>query len=161
MLLRHRHAHGHAKALAQRPGRHFDAFRLARLRMSRRLRVPLPERLQIVERHLVAGEKQRGIQQRRRMSVRQHKAVAIGPLEVRRIVLHQLVIQQVGNRRAAQRSAGMAAIGLLNRVHRKQPQVYRWKVRRSRVPQVWQSYRMESFLPERGSRKSSRSPRAP
>ena len=68
------------------------------------------------------------------MPVRQHKAVAIRPLRVRRIVLHQLVKQQIGNRRAAQRGAGMAAFGLLHRIHGKQPQRIDRQCRRVRDP---------------------------
>ncbi len=122
VLLRHRHAHRHRDALSQRPGRHFHAVRVPALRVARRLRAPLPEALQVVQRHVVAGQKQRRVEQRRRVSIRKHKPVPIRPLRVRRIVLHQLVKQQVRNRRAAQRRSRVAAVGLLHRIHGQQPQ---------------------------------------
>ena len=65
---------------------------------------------------------QRTVKQRRSVAVRQHEAVAVGPLGVRRIVLHQLVVEQVGDGRAAQRRAGVAAVGLLHHIHGQQPQ---------------------------------------
>ena len=45
-------------------------------------------------RDLVSGKKKRAIQQRRGVPVRKHKAVAVGPLRMRRIVLHDFVKQQ-------------------------------------------------------------------
>ena len=109
------------------------------------LRSPLAEALQIVERHVVAGEKQRGVEQRRSVAVRQHKAIAIGPLRVRRIVLHQLVKQQVGDGRAAQRRAGMAALGLLHRVDREQPQCVNGKLVEGEYPQAGSHNELESI----------------
>jgi len=44
------------------------------------------------------------------MPIRQYESVPIGPLGVRRIVLHQLVKQQIGHRCAAQRRPRMAAL---------------------------------------------------
>src|SRR5260370_18735700 len=62
---------------------------------------------------------QRTIQQRRRVAVRQHEAVAVDPLRIRWIVLHDLVIQQVSDRRATKRGAGMARLSLFNGVNSK------------------------------------------
>ena len=117
VLLRNGHAHGHGDALPQRPGRHLHAVQVAALRVARRPRTPLAEAPQIVHRHIVAGEKQCPVEQRRGVPVRQHEPVPVRPLGVRRVVLHQLVKQQVGHGRAAQRSAGMAAHGLFHLVH--------------------------------------------
>ena len=122
VLLGNGHADGHRDALPQRAGGHFHSIRVAALGVAGGPRAPLAEAFQIVQRHIVAGEKQRPIQQRRGVSIRQHKTVPVGPLGVRRIVLHQLVKQQIGHRRATQRSAGMAAIGLFHLVHGQQPQ---------------------------------------
>ena len=122
VLLRHGHANGHTYALAQRACGHLYAIGIAALRVARRPRSPLPEALQVVQRHLVPGEKQHGIKQRRGVPIRQHETVPVRPLSIRRIVLHQLVIEQVCDGRAAQRSAGMAALGLLYRIDGKQPQ---------------------------------------
>ena len=56
------------------------------------------------------------------MAIGEHKAVPIRPFEMRRIVLHQFVIEQIRNRGIAQRSSRVAAIRLFHRIHGKQPQ---------------------------------------
>ena len=122
VLFRNGHAHGHCDALSQRAGGHFHTVQVAALRMARRPRTPLAEALQIFHRHVVAGKKQRRIQHRRGVPIRQHEPVPVHPRRVRRVVLHQLVKQQVGHGRAAQRRAGVAAIGLLHLVHGQQAQ---------------------------------------
>ena len=122
MLLRHGHSHRHAESLSQRPGRHLHARRLAALRMPRCLRSPLPELLQLRQRQVVAGEMQRAIQQHRRVPIRQHKPIAVDPLRRRRIVLHQLVIQQIRYRSAAQRRSRMAALRLFDSVYSQKTQ---------------------------------------
>src|SRR5439155_18729628 len=48
-------------ALAERARRRLDAFRVMHLRVPRRLRLPLPEALQLLEREVVAREVQRGV----------------------------------------------------------------------------------------------------
>ena len=70
-------------------------------------------------RHLVAGQVQHAVQQRRSMPVRKHKAVAVRPVRVRRIVPHVLVEEQVRNRSVAQRRARVAALGLVHGVYSK------------------------------------------
>ena len=80
VLLGNRHADGHRQALSERAGRYFNTIRVAVLGMPRSARVPLAKALQIVNRHVVAGKKQRAIQQRRSVPVRKHKAIAVGPL---------------------------------------------------------------------------------
>ena len=122
MLLRDRHSHSHRQSLPQRTRRHFHAIRVAVFGMPRRARVPLPESLQIFDRYLVAGKKKRAIQQRRGVPIRQHKPVAVRPFRIRRIVLHDLVKQQIGNGGAAQRRAGMTAIRLLHLIDGEQTQ---------------------------------------
>src|SRR5579863_1299316 len=84
--------------------------------------MPLTERLQIIQRQFVAAEIQGGVQERRGVAVGEHEAIAIRPLEMGRTVLHQLMKQQVSNGRAAQRRSGVAALGLLYRVNREEPQ---------------------------------------
>jgi hypothetical protein len=65
---------------------------------------------------------QRTVQQRRRVAIRQDEAVTVDPLRIRRIVLHQLVVEQVGDRRAAKRGAGMAGLRLFNGVNGEKPE---------------------------------------
>ena len=68
------------EALPQRAGRGFDAGRRAELGMPRRLRVQLPEALQLVHRQVVAGEMQQRVEQHRAVAVRDDEAIAVRPL---------------------------------------------------------------------------------
>src|SRR5271170_2712519 len=113
MLLRDRHAHRLPKALTQRPSRHLDPIRVAIFRMPRRVRAILPELFQVGDRDLIAAQVQHAVEHRRGVPIRQHKAVAIGPLRVLWIVTHVLVKEQVDDRRVAQRGARMPAVCLL------------------------------------------------
>src|SRR5271168_2757733 len=56
------------------------------------------------------------------MPVRQNESVPIDPLRVRRIMLHQLVVQQVSDRSIAERSPRVTGVRLLNRIDRKKTQ---------------------------------------
>ena len=116
MLLCGGDADGHAEALAERAGGDFDAGGLAVLGMAGRVRAPLAELLELRHRQVVAGEMQRAVEQRRGVAVGEDEAVAVDPLGVGGIVLHELVIEQVGDGRAAERGAGVAGVGLLNSV---------------------------------------------
>src|SRR5271154_1922806 len=60
---------------------------------------------------------QRPIQQRGGVAVRQDETVPVDPLRVRWVMLHQLVIEQVSDRRATKRSAGMTGLSLFNGVN--------------------------------------------
>ena len=50
------------------------------------------------------------------MAVREHETVAVDPRRVLRVVLHHLLPEQVGDRRAAHRGARVARVGLLHHV---------------------------------------------
>ncbi len=52
------------------------------------------------------------------MAGREHEAVAVEPVRVGRVVLHQPRVEQVRDRRERHGSAGMAGVRLLDRVHR-------------------------------------------
>ena len=77
----------------------------------------MAEGLQVVDGDLVAGEVQDAVEQRGGMPVREHKAIAVDPLRVLRIVTHVIVEEKVGDRSVAQRSAGVTALGLLDCVN--------------------------------------------
>lgn len=79
----------------------------------------LPKALQLVQRQVIARQVQQTVQQHRAVTVAQYKTVTIRPKRVRRIVLQRVVPQHLGNVGHAHRRAGMARVGLLNRVHRK------------------------------------------
>ena len=122
MLLRHRHAHGHRESLAERSGGHFHAVGIAVFGMSRCLRSILPKLFEVRDREVVPGQVQHAIEHRGSMPVREHKAVAIGPLRVLRIVPHVFVKEEINHRRIAQRRTGVPAICLFHRVDGKKPQ---------------------------------------
>ena len=86
--------------------------------MARRLAVQLAEVAQLAHRQLVAGEVQQRVLQHRGVAVGEHEAVAVGPVRMRRVVLQVAAPQRDGDLGHAHRRAGVAAVGLLHRVHR-------------------------------------------
>ena len=109
-------ADGHAEALAERAGGDFDAGGLAVLGVAGGVGAPLAELLELRHGQVVAGEMQRAVEQRRGVAVGEDEAVAVDPLGVGGIVLHELVVEQVGDGCAAEGRAGVAGVGLLNGV---------------------------------------------
>ena len=116
--LAEREADGGRDALAERPGGGLDPGRVAVLRMPRARRAELAEVLDVVERDAVPGEVQDRVQEHRRVARREHEAVARGPVRVLRRVAHDARVEQVGHRRERHRSARVARVGLLDRIHR-------------------------------------------
>ena len=90
--------------------------------MAGRVRTKLPELLELIHGQVVAGQMKNAVEQRRRVAVRKDETVAVNPVRIPGVVLHQLVVEQVGNGRASQWSSGMAAIGFLYLVHGEKPQ---------------------------------------
>ena len=84
---------GHAdrvrEALAERSGRRLDAGRQAVLRVAGRARAPLPERLEVVQREVVAGQVEERVEEHRGVAGRQDEAVAIRPVRVGRRVAQE------------------------------------------------------------------------
>jgi hypothetical protein len=115
--LGNRHADRVGNALAERSGGGFNAGRVAVLRVPRGPAVQLAEVLQLLDRQVVTGQVQQGVDEHRAVAVGQHEAVAIGPGGVRRVVAEEIVPQHLRYVRHAHRRAGMATVGLLDRVH--------------------------------------------
>src|ERR1700686_2319895 len=69
------HSNGVGESLTQGSGRHFDACGMAVLGMSGGVRAPLPELLQLIDRHvLVAGEMKQRVEQHRGVAGREYEA---------------------------------------------------------------------------------------
>ena len=113
-----RHAHRVCHALAERPGGGFDAGRVPALRVARRARAPLAERLDLLDRQVVAAQVEQRVQQHGRVAAGEHEAVAVGPVGMRGVVAQEAGPEHVGRRRQRHRSAGMAGLRRLDRVHR-------------------------------------------
>jgi hypothetical protein len=111
------HADGVGHALSQRAGGGFDARRVAVLRVPRRLAPPLAELLEFIEREVVAREMQYRIQQHRRVAIREHEAIAIGPRRIGGVVPHVSREERIRQRCQSHRRAGVAALGLLHGIH--------------------------------------------
>ncbi len=109
-------ADSHAEALTERAGGDLDAGGLAVLGVAGGVRSPLAELLELLHGKVVTGEVQRAVEQRGGVAVRQDEAVAVDPLGVRGIVLHQLVVQQIGDGGAAEGRAGVAGLGFFNSI---------------------------------------------
>ena len=119
--LAERHADAVGEALAERAGGRLDAGGVAIFGMAGGARTELAEMLDLVERDVgIAGEIEQRIEQHRAMAGRQHEAVAIRPLRIRRVVFQEAREQHGGDVGRAHRQAGMARIRLLDRVHGKE-----------------------------------------
>ncbi len=85
-----RHADRGRDALPERAGGGLDPRRMAIFGMARRLRPPLPESPELVQRHaFVAGQMQQRIEQHRAVTGGQHETVAIRPGRIGRIELRK------------------------------------------------------------------------
>ena len=104
-LFGERHADRIGETLAERTGRRLDAGRFARFGMSRGLRMQLAEMLDLVDRQVVAGQMQQRVLQHRAVAVRQHEAIAVGPLRILRVVAEEIVPEHFGDVGHAHRHA--------------------------------------------------------
>jgi len=94
-----------------------EAGRVAKLGMSRRLALPLPELLQIIESEVVASEVENTVQQHRRVSGGQDETIAIEPARIRGIVAQVLRPESVGKRCERHRRARVSRVRFLNGIH--------------------------------------------
>jgi hypothetical protein len=124
-LRRHRHADAVANALPQRARRCFDARRVAVFGMARTRTSQLSKTLDVVERDaqfasrlLDAREMQNRVQQDRHMSTREDEPVAGWPIGMFGIVSERVVPQSVCDGSQRHRGSRVAAVCLLDRVHR-------------------------------------------
>ena len=115
--LGNRHADGVGQPLAKRAGGCLDAGSIAVFRVAGRFRMELAKVFQFGQRQIVAGQMQQAIQQHRRMTVREHKAVTIIPVRILRIVFKEIIPQDFGDIRHPHRGAGVAGVGFLYGVH--------------------------------------------
>ncbi len=104
-------------ALAQRARCDLDARRQPVFRVTRRDAFELPELLDLVERHVVAGQEQQAVEQHRAVAGRQHEAIAVRPFGVGRVVTQVPRPQHLGHRRHAHRQPRVARVRFLHRVH--------------------------------------------
>ena len=118
--LGHRHADAVGEALAQRPGGDLHAGRdvdAVALGVPGRQRAPLAEVLELVEREVVAAEVQHGVQEHRAVAGRQDEAVAVGPVRIGGVVLHDPREEQVGDGGHRHRQPRVPGVGRLDAVH--------------------------------------------
>ena len=115
-----RHADAVAEALPERAGGRLDAGREVRLGVARRLRSPLAEILELVERQIVARQVQERVEQHRAVAGRQYEAIAIGPVRIGRIVLQVARPENEGVVGGAHGQTRVAALGLFDGVDREE-----------------------------------------
>jgi hypothetical protein len=97
VLFRDGQAYRHREALAEGAGSDFDTVGEMGFRMAGGLGVVLAEALEVVEGELVAGEKETSIKKRGGVTVGEDEAVTVGLFGISRVVLHELVKEQVGD----------------------------------------------------------------
>ena len=116
MGFRDGHAHGAADPLPQGARRHLHAGRAAIFRVAGRPAPPLPERPDIVEAEIVAGQEKHGVQQHGTVPGREHHPVPVRPLRVGRVVSKVSRPERVGDRRRPHGQAGMPRLCTLHGV---------------------------------------------
>src|SRR5438270_10714597 len=109
------------ESLSERPGRRLDAGRVVDLGMPRRERLPLAEALQLLEREVVAREVEGRVLEDAGVAGREDEPVAVGPVRVRRVVIHDLRVEEVGERRERHGCPGVPGVRLLDGVHGERP----------------------------------------
>ena len=110
---------GGSEALAQRTSGHFDAWGQAVFRMTRGTGVSAAtEVLQIVQGQAVAGEVQLDVLGEGGVATGKDEAVATFPVGIVRIMLDEMLIQGVGDRRQGDGGTRVAVSRTLNRVGR-------------------------------------------
>ena len=119
--LRDRHPDCVGESLTEWPRGRLDPRREAVLGVTRRDAAPLPERLQVVERDVVAGQVQERVEEHAGVPGAQHEPIAIRPFGVRWRVAQEARPQDVRHRCGAHRGARMTGIGLLDAVDRERP----------------------------------------
>ena len=111
-----RHAHAVGEAGAQRAGGRLDAHSVTRFGVAGRLAAPLAKALQLVQRQVVAGQMQHGVEQHGAVTGAEHEAVAVHPLRVGRAVAHDARPQRQRGDGHAHGHTGMARVGGLHTV---------------------------------------------
>ena len=91
------------------------------LGVARGQRAPGPQRLQVVQLQAVAGQVELDVEGEAGVARGQHEPVPAEPVRVGRVVAHDPLEEQVGQRRQAHRGAGVAVAGLLHGVHGQHP----------------------------------------
>lgn len=113
-----READGIADSLTERAGRYLNAGRVMVLGMARCAAEELAERLEIVEREVIAREVQQRVQECRAVPGAEDEAIAIEPLRIGGIVTQVPCPQGVGDGRGTKRQAGMSRVRLLHGIDR-------------------------------------------
>ena len=115
-LFGQRQAHRIGKALAQRAGGGFHARGLVPLRVAGGLAAELAERLELLDRQVIAAQVQQRVLQHRAVAVGEHETVAVEPARVARVVAQVIVPEHFGDVSHAHRHAGVTGLGFFNRI---------------------------------------------
>ena len=104
----------------KRTGGRLDARRAPIFRMPGRLRADLPELLEVVDaqslRAADAGQIEQAVEQHAAMAGRKDEPVAIGPMGIGRVEFQHIAPENRRDVSGAHRQAGVAALGLLDRI---------------------------------------------
>ena len=115
------HAHPVGHALAERAGGDLDPGGVVVLGMAGRAAAPLAELAQVVECQPVAGEVEHRVEEDRGVPVGEDEAVAVGPLGVRRVVVHDPGEQHMGQWGQRHGRARVARVGGPGGIHGQAP----------------------------------------
>ena len=93
-----------------------DARGVQPFRMTRGLGAKLAKALQLVEREIVAGDVEQAVEQSRTVAGGENEAIAIRPLRILGVEVHELGEEDVGHGGGAERQTGVAGVCGLHRV---------------------------------------------
>ena len=111
-----RHSNCSRDALTERSGGHIDARGVVHVGMALQSAANMAERLELFD-GKIAAICQHRIQARRRVTLGEHKAIAIGLVRVGRIDIHFLKVQIRHDVGSTERSTRMSRLGRVNRSH--------------------------------------------
>jgi hypothetical protein len=90
--------------------------------MAWRTASPLAEPLEFLQWQVEARDMKQSVQQRRSMSGRENKAVAVRPDGITRVEFEKAIPERIGHGRRTQRQAGVTGLGFLHGVHGQEAQ---------------------------------------
>ncbi len=114
------HPHSVGESLSQGPGGDFHPGGFASLWVAGGLGAPLPESLQLIEREVVSGEMEEGVEKHGGVAGRQDEAIAVGPIRALRVVPQESIPESEGHGGGAHRRARVAGFRGLDGVDRQE-----------------------------------------
>ncbi len=106
------------QSLTQRSGRDLHTVGVTELRVTRGLRPPRPQLLQVLQLQPEPTQIQLDVLRQRRMPRREDETITTRPVHIRGVVVHHPLIQQIRRRSETHRRSGVTIADLLDSIRR-------------------------------------------